>query len=198
MRDKAREAILAGALSIFGEKGFAGATTAEVAMRSGVSKGLVFNYFPTKEALLEALIERTLGDALLYWEEADWSGPAADRLARMVDVAIGRVLADPPFYRLYFSLVLQPGGSAAVRRAIGQLMPRLQAYFARTEQLMAELGSGAPRLDAKLFQFALNGFVQAIAAESSLAGRPDILPVDLLKARLLSRFVPHPSGKTAS
>ena len=195
MRDRAREAILEGALAVFGEKGFGGATTAEVAVRAGVSKGLVFNYFPTKDALLEALIERTLGEALAYWEEAEWSGPAAEQLRRILDIGVERVLANTPFYRLYFSLVLQPGGSEAVDRAVARLMPRLMAYFARTERLMAELGSAAPALDAKIFQFALNGFVQAIAAQAGLARQPDIMPIDELKARLLGRFLPRQETK---
>ena len=42
-REAARGAILDAALSVFGEKGFDGATTADVAKAAGVSKGLVFN-----------------------------------------------------------------------------------------------------------------------------------------------------------
>ncbi len=189
MREEAREAILEAALSVFGDRGFT-ATTAEIAAAAGVSKGLVFNYFPTKDALLEALIERTLGASLRYWEEAEWSGPPAEQLARILDIAVGRVLANPRFYRLYFSLVLQPGGSAAVQRAVATVMPRLQGYFSRTEKLMAELGSDQPVLDAKAFQIAINGFSMSLAAEASLVDQPDLIPVEKLKARLLSRFVP--------
>ena len=190
MREEARDAILEAALSVFGDKGFAGATTAEVASAAGVSKGLIFNYFPTKDALLEALIERTLGASLRFWEEADWSGAPADQLSRILDVAIAQVLEKPKFYRLYFSLVLQPGGSGAAQRAIAKVMPRLQTYFGRTERLMAELGSDEPALDAKVFQLAVNGLAQTLAAEASLVERPDVLPIEKLKARVLARLIP--------
>src|SRR5687768_18611685 len=90
-REQARGAILDAALRVFGEKGFDGATTAEVAKAAGVSKGLVFNYFPTKDALLQAMIEQVLGEALGHWEKESWEGPPEAQLARIVDVGIAQV-----------------------------------------------------------------------------------------------------------
>ena len=195
MRAQARAAILEGALAVFGEKGFGGATTAEVAERAGVSKGLVFNYFPTKDALLEALIEHVLGESLGHWERAEWAGPPEAQLARIVEVGVAQVLERPAFYRLYFSLVLQPGGSSAVSNAVGRLMPRLKGYYGRTQGLMAELGSETPEIDSKLFQMALNGLVQSLAAEASLAAGPDLARLEPLKRRLLEKFLPTKQRK---
>ena len=50
-----RERILAAAEVVFAEKG-ASASTEEVARRAGVAIGTIFRHFPTKEALLQALI----------------------------------------------------------------------------------------------------------------------------------------------
>ncbi|HEX8667764.1 MAG TPA: TetR/AcrR family transcriptional regulator, partial [Allosphingosinicella sp.] len=191
MREEAREAILAAAMDVFGERGFGGATTAEVAAAAGVSKGLVFNYFPTKDALLQALVAKALGEALDYWEAQSWEGPAQAQLAQLLDGAIAQVCARPNFYRLYFSLVLQPGGSSAVEAAVAGLKRRLEAYYGRIGRLMGELGSPAADLDAKLFQFALNGLAHTIAAEPLLIDRPDLLPIETLKGRLLARFLPE-------
>lgn len=190
MREQAREAILAGALRVFGEKGFDGATTGEVAEAAGVSKGLVFNYFASKGDLLQALIEKTLGEALAHWERKSWDGPADSQLRQIVDEAIGEVCARPDFHRLYFSLALQPGGSAALEAATAALLPRLQSYYGRTERLMAELGSDDPATDSKLFQFALNGLAQSIAARPELANPKAKPTLEALKARLLAKFTP--------
>src|SRR5690349_22487662 len=64
MRQQATEAILRGALDVFTERGFQGATTAEIAERAGVSKGLIYNYFRTKDDLIVALVEVRVGEAL--------------------------------------------------------------------------------------------------------------------------------------
>lgn len=65
---KARRAqILDAAAEVFAEKGFARATTKEVASRAGVSEGTIYNYFGNKEKLLMGLMahvaELQLGSA---------------------------------------------------------------------------------------------------------------------------------------
>lgn len=58
---KARQ-ILAGAGAVFFEEGFSGAGTDEIARRAGVSKGTIYSYFPTKEALFSAFIRQACAD----------------------------------------------------------------------------------------------------------------------------------------
>lgn len=53
-----REKILATALALFAEKGFASTTMREIASRSGCSLGLAYRYFPTKDAMVLTLYER--------------------------------------------------------------------------------------------------------------------------------------------
>lgn len=55
-RQERVEAILAAALDVFSEKGFAPARLEDVAARAGIAKGTIYLYFPSKEALFEALI----------------------------------------------------------------------------------------------------------------------------------------------
>jgi AcrR family transcriptional regulator len=52
------EAILTAAAQVLIELGYEGATTGRVAERAGVSIGSLYQYFPNKEALIAALIER--------------------------------------------------------------------------------------------------------------------------------------------
>lgn len=48
--------ITAAALKAFAEKGYAATRVDEVAKRAGVSKGLVYRYFKTKEAMFKAVV----------------------------------------------------------------------------------------------------------------------------------------------
>jgi AcrR family transcriptional regulator len=52
--------IVAAALLVFGEKGFAGARIEEIAARAGVSKGTVYLYFETKAELFRAVVRDTM------------------------------------------------------------------------------------------------------------------------------------------
>ena len=52
--------IVAAALQVFAEKGFAGAKMDEIAARAGVSKGAVYLYFATKEDVFRAVVEQAV------------------------------------------------------------------------------------------------------------------------------------------
>lgn len=49
--------IVAAALDVFAEKGFAGTKTDDIALRAGISKGTLYLYFPSKEDLLKAVVQ---------------------------------------------------------------------------------------------------------------------------------------------
>jgi len=55
------QAILEGAARILESQGFEGYTTNEIAARAGVSIGSLYQYFPNKDAVTIALIERETG-----------------------------------------------------------------------------------------------------------------------------------------
>lgn len=60
-RKDARPAeIIAAALDLFVEKGYAAARLEDVATRAGVSKGTLYLYFQSKEALFQAVVRETI------------------------------------------------------------------------------------------------------------------------------------------
>jgi len=76
--DKRRQ-ILDGARRVFLASGFDGASMGEIARAAGVSKGTLYVYFDSKEALFEALIilEKTsLAETLFTFDPADTDIPA--------------------------------------------------------------------------------------------------------------------------
>src|SRR6185295_14105824 len=52
--------IVAAALLVFGEKGFAGARIEEIAHRAGVSKGTLYLYFETKADIFRAVVREAV------------------------------------------------------------------------------------------------------------------------------------------
>lgn len=59
-KDERPSDIVAAALDVFGEKGFAGARIEEIAKRAGVSKGTLYLYFETKADIFRAVVEDTV------------------------------------------------------------------------------------------------------------------------------------------
>ena len=59
-KDERPRDIVAAALSVFTEKGFAGARIEEIARRAGVSKGTLYLYFETKEDMFRAVVREVV------------------------------------------------------------------------------------------------------------------------------------------
>lgn len=80
-----REQLLSVASTLFAERGFAGATTAELARRAGVTEPIIYRHFPSKRDLFVALIDQTGAETIETWRQqlADAPDPA-ERLRRLI------------------------------------------------------------------------------------------------------------------
>ncbi len=58
--DARPDEVLDAALTLFGQKGYAATSVAEIAREAGISKGAVYLYFPSKQAILEGLVKRAV------------------------------------------------------------------------------------------------------------------------------------------
>lgn len=59
--------LLAAALDLFVEKGFAATRVEAVARHAGVSKGTLFIYFPSKEELFKAVVRENISGRFVEW-----------------------------------------------------------------------------------------------------------------------------------
>ena len=68
--------MLKAAAQVFARRGYAGTTTNHIAERAGVSVGSLYEYFPSKDALLVALMEAHVreGEAVLQRATAEIAG----------------------------------------------------------------------------------------------------------------------------
>lgn len=82
-KDARPEEIIAAALELFVERGFASTRLDDVAARAGVSKGTLYLYFENKEDLFKAVVRRNVVPVLMQGEQLleKFSGSSAD-LAR--------------------------------------------------------------------------------------------------------------------
>lgn len=86
-RKEARpQELLAAALDLFVERGFASTRLEDVAKRAGVSKGTLYLYFTNKEELFKAVVRNSVVPAIDAAEEdiAGFSGHGAELLRRVV------------------------------------------------------------------------------------------------------------------
>lgn len=118
--------ILDAALLVFGERGYAGTRLEDVARQAGVSKGTVYLYFESKEALFRALVSSKVGAAiaevretvrqytgsseslLLLIMEHIWRSMKDEGKARLSRLVHSELANFPELARFYFAEVVIP------------------------------------------------------------------------------------------
>ncbi|GGJ13553.1 TetR/AcrR family transcriptional regulator [Neoroseomonas lacus] len=156
-RKEARPAeLLDAALDTFREKGFAATRMEDIASRAGVSKGTIYLYFPSKEAVFEALVRSNLLPVIERLQAAmtTEAGSATARLGILVQ-AFSRVTADPRLVALPRLVLAEAGNFPDMARFYRrEVVARGLALVAGIlEQGMAagEFRPLDPQLTARLF-----------------------------------------------
>ena len=85
-KDARPKELLASALDIFVERGYAASRLDDVAARAGVSKGTLYLYFENKEELFKAVVRENLVSALTEAEDyvGQYSGSSAELLREVI------------------------------------------------------------------------------------------------------------------
>ena len=77
-----REAIVAAAREVFADLGYGAATVRDIVRRTDLATGTFYNYFPDKEAVFRALLEKSARDVREVVRAARRSAPDAEAFVR--------------------------------------------------------------------------------------------------------------------
>ena len=101
IRERANKRILEAARRVFSRKG-PGATISDIATEAGVSQGLAYRYFPSKEAVFHTLLRQMLkSDEVSKFSEGSAMAPR-ERLERFISETMLLRREHPEFYRFLF------------------------------------------------------------------------------------------------
>lgn len=101
LRDRRCEEILDAALKLFAERGYSGADTQDLANDLGVGKGTLYRYFPSKERLFLAAVDRVMR-RLRASVDSSMAGidDPLEQIARAVRAYLAFVAENPDFVEL--------------------------------------------------------------------------------------------------
>ncbi len=173
MRTKTRAAILGSSLELFARRGYSATTTDEIARKAGISKGLIFTHFRTKQDILFAIFDDYVERILPHFIRTNDRRPAQERFTSMVDMWFSLIKSEPLLVRLGLQLNLDDSYRVLIRRKRGREFFR--EVLGQIKKTMRELGSDRPELDAFLLMF----FFDGIVANYTVA--PELFPIDEIK-----------------
>jgi AcrR family transcriptional regulator len=126
LRDERREAILRAAREVFARKGLAATKISDIAAASDVSYGLVYHYFPSKEAVFATIVEGALRGTLALTAAAlAREGTPWERLAWLCEEMLTGVRDDPEYYLVILQAMTSEAMPAEVRAILARASPRI-------------------------------------------------------------------------
>jgi len=130
--EEVRTRILAAAEQVFAERGYAGATTREIAERAGIGKRMLFYYFPTKDAVYRALLERIISGLVAIYDQTR-SQPGPIGLGEGIEAITRFTAAHLPAMKVWLREIIDDGPHLAelTRRYMRPLYEQAGAGVAR-------------------------------------------------------------------
>jgi AcrR family transcriptional regulator len=161
IRAKTRSMILNCSLELFADKGFNGTSMSDIAERVGVSKGLAYSYFKSKQEILEILIEDFILEKFFIVEEfiseLELKKTAFDKLILIVDRSFDLIINSEKIFRLYLRLLLQPGILESTQKKINNFHNRIAVILVEYKKIFTELGCQDPITEVYFFSAIING-----------------------------------------
>jgi len=191
-----RSQILAAALEVFSEQGFHGTRTRELAERAGVSEALVFHHFPTKEALIRAILDHVGFESRIDAMEHSFGAmPPRQALAAIAETVLTNLSEHPEVFRVVFFGLLETPHLAS--EFYQKFLSRILAFETRLfERAYAERAgrraSDAARPDPSLAARAFHGSLMYYNMAGAIV-RIEPLPKDpkALAEAIVSIYLPE-------
>jgi len=168
--DDKRQQILAAAVRVFAAQGYEASRVGDVAREAGVAYGLVYHYFGSKDAVLEAVFREQWGRLLAAVALAEETGETApEQLELVVKIVLRAWRDDPDLVRLLVREITRSPHIQDELDEIGQAFASLERIVSRGQ----EEGTLRRDVDARIAAFMLYGAMEEVLTGWVLGQLPD-------------------------
>jgi AcrR family transcriptional regulator len=180
IRQKRRQGIMETALELFAEQGYHNTSISKITKAAGISKGLMYNYFKSKDALLDAILfgaadEKQAAAKSISMNET----PPKQQLQMMIEGMFEMIQVNLHHWKLMMALSLQDEISIQIQKKFSiQRAVAIQQFV----HLFEELGAEKPILEAFFLGSSLTGvMMQYIYLKEEY-------PLEEMKNYLINKF----------
>lgn len=179
MRESTRRKIVDAALDLFANEGYHSTSISQIAKSAGVSKGLMYNYFESKEMLLREIILSGI-DVLTESFDLDRDGVLTkEELIYFIRESFRLVREHITYWKLYFSLLVQAGVMEIFNEDI---TTRIQKLFEILTQFFYSQNYENPEVEMRFFGALLDGVAM------SYVGDPQNFPLDEIENKIIKMY----------
>lgn len=187
IREEKIHLIMGTALKLFAQDGYENTSIRQIAKQAKISKGLLYNYFSSKEELLQAILNSGIDELIEVFDPNKDGVLEVTEMIFFINETFRMLQHHEEFWRLFFSVSLQPA-------VFKHVQPRFEEIYAPFTEMMVDyftkLGYKNPRMEAVIFGNLLDGI------SMNYVINPDSFPLETLKNELILRYCSGPEKST--
>jgi AcrR family transcriptional regulator len=181
LRAESRSRIIEHALRLFAEHGYDRTTIKMIADDAGISQGLIYAHFASKEELLVAIFEESMHDIRESFAAGADAAEPEERFEQYIRGCFDVLRRNLNFWRLSYGVRMQ----VSVLAHLGDRVPTWTAEIRKTlQRFLRDLGVRNPRLEADILFALIDGVSQHYALD------PNGYPLDKIVKRILEMYLP--------
>ncbi len=179
IRAEKRALIIETGLKLFAEDGFHATSINKITKKAGISKGLLYNYFDSKEDLLRHIIfDYVEGIAKTFINEHG-EDLSKERFLSLIEKNFAMIVEKPVFWKLYYALVSRPVVLKIIGKEVEEIMTGI---FGELAKYFEHEGWENPLKEAMYCESLMDGIFM------NYVNDPDNFPIEYAKRQLLSRY----------
>lgn len=129
IREDRKQKLIDAAFHVFAEETYHSASVSKIAKEAGVSKGLLYNYFDTKEDLLRAIMSNLMDEIFQYFDFSDNAPLTDESVSDWIKKSLNIVKDDVKRWRFYTSLSMQPDVTPIfIEMATGEIQKFMESF----------------------------------------------------------------------
>lgn len=179
MRVQAKQKIMESALELFANSGYYSTSISQIAKKAGISKGLMYNYFESKELLLKEIIFEGVESIVVSFDPNRDGVLTKDELVIFIKESFKLLREQRTYWKLYFALMTQ---EAVMSLFKDELSPRLLKIFGMLIRYFQEQNYPNPEVEMRYFGALLDGIAMNYIMD------PDGFPLDEVEKKVLSMY----------
>lgn len=158
-----KEKILWTALELFAREGYHSVSTRAIAYKAGVSEGLLFRFFGSKENLLHHIMEVVDEKLKEYYAPIFDETDPKKALRMAIALPFESVPKEPRFWKLHYKLLWELELS---------YRPHTAPFIDKLTRIFTDLGFEKPKMEAEVFHLILESLASAILRDELYADFP--------------------------
>ena len=176
IREKTKNSILEAALQLFSDKGFHATSMNNIAVSAGVSKGLAYNYFESKQHIVQAILKNVMEMLAQKYMPVSMEKDPYKKLELLSEITFDWV---KNFWKMFFAFLIQPG----VFEKSGEFFKDFYGeIFVEIENIFREIGVADYVAEARIYGALLDGVAMDYLVDK------ENYPLDEVAASIKKRY----------